>query len=100
MRSLTFDYGFITWSELLYHLAEITNIVVRRGMRRQGFGRQLINDAVTELRKRDFHYVYLFTEKSNAGAQKFYEAIGFERLTEIPEFYRHDDAVMYGMVID
>jgi len=72
---------------------EITNIFVEPKFRGQGEGKKMIQKVIKEAEGKAC--VYLFTRKSNLGAQKFYEAVGFKKVCEIEGFYRSEPGIMY-----
>lgn len=65
------------WSEgQEAYLAELYVVPARRG---QGFGRQLITEALREARDRGADYAFLVTSEEDHQAQRLYEAAGFRR---------------------
>ena len=58
------------------YLAELYVVPSRRG---QGFGRELITEAVRVARQRGADYAYLITSEDDLLAQRLYEAAGFIR---------------------
>jgi len=72
---------------------EITDIFVEPKFRGQGEGRKMVEKVIKKAEGKAC--VYLFTRKSNEGAQKFYEAIGFKKVCEIEGFYRSESGIMY-----
>ena len=63
--------------------SEILNLAVEPGFRRQGIGRQLLND----LRTRHPGYLFLEVRESNHPARQFYERLGFAMVTERLQYY-------------
>ena len=65
------------WSEAYEaYLAELYVVPDRRG---QGFGRELITEAITVARDRGADYAFLITSEDDRLAQRLYEAAGFRR---------------------
>jgi ribosomal protein S18 acetylase RimI-like enzyme len=65
------------WSEAQEaYLAELYVVPDRRG---QGYGRELITEAVRVARQRGADYAFLITSESDHLAQRLYEAAGFRR---------------------
>ena len=65
------------WSEASEaYLAELYVVPDRRG---QGFGRELITEAIRVARDRGADYVFLITSEDDRLAQRLYEAAGFRR---------------------
>ena len=92
--------GFIIWEPRDHNIAEICDIVVEESLRRQGNGKKLLNKAAAQMRKKEVRYCYVFTELTNVGAQRFYTAMGFNRVGDLLNFYsgtRH--GVIFGRVI-
>lgn len=75
---------------------EILDIHVPNEMRRQGVGRQLLENLFNILGKNC--RVYAITRTSNEIAQQFYESCGFDTAGVLRRFYGSEngaDAVMY-----
>jgi ribosomal protein S18 acetylase RimI-like enzyme len=65
------------WSEASEaYLAELYVVPDRRG---QGFGRELITEAIRVARDRGADYAFLITSEDDRLAQRLYEAAGFRR---------------------
>jgi ribosomal protein S18 acetylase RimI-like enzyme len=65
------------WSEAQEaYLAELYVIPTRRG---QGYGRELITEAMRVARDRAADYAFLVTSEDDRAAQRLYEAAGFRR---------------------
>ena len=58
------------------YLAELYVVPSRRG---QGFGRELITEAIRVARERGADYAFLVTSEEDRLAQRLYEAAGFRR---------------------
>ena len=58
------------------YLAELYVVPDRRG---QGFGRELITEAIRVARDRGADYAFLITSEDDRLAQRAYEAAGFRR---------------------
>ena len=58
------------------YLAELYVVPLRRG---QGFGRELINEAVRLAQAEGADYMFLVTSEDDLLAQRLYEAAGFRR---------------------
>jgi ribosomal protein S18 acetylase RimI-like enzyme len=58
------------------YLAELYVVPSRRG---QGFGRELITEAIRAARERGADYAFLITSEEDRLAQRLYEAAGFRR---------------------
>jgi len=65
------------WSRALeVYLAELYVVPSRRG---QGYGRELITEAMRIAHERDAEYAFLITSEDDKRAQRLYEAAGFRR---------------------
>lgn len=78
--------------------ADITNIAISKGRRRQGYGQQLLNHAIMCMEQREIFNITLEVRKSNAGAIALYEQNGF--LTEgirknFYDFPKEDACIMW-----
>jgi ribosomal protein S18 acetylase RimI-like enzyme len=58
------------------YLAELYVVPRRRG---QGFGRELLTEALRVARERGADYAFLITSEDDRRAQRVYEAAGFRR---------------------
>jgi len=68
--------------------AEILNLAVRQGARRQGEGRALVRRALQEFTERQVSRVFLEVRESNAGAIGFYGELGFVAVGKRKDYYR------------
>ena len=69
--------GQIAWRLGIGGSAEITNLDVDPGKRRQGHGRMLVFHVLKHCRGNPPHAVYGFTSADNDIAHRFYGALGF-----------------------
>lgn len=85
--------GYIVWRRGTGDNTELLHIrTFRKG---QGFGRKLVYAMLDQLRgDPPYHSVYGFTRVSNADAQNFYGALGFER-QEVKGIYADGRAVLF-----
>jgi len=68
--------------------SEILNLAVVPGERRRGLGRQLLEQALTLLRREGIRQVYLEVRPSNDAAQALYRSFGFRPMGLRPNYYR------------
>lgn len=68
--------------------AEILNLAVRQGVRRQGEGRALVRRVLQVFAERQVSRVFLEVRESNAGAIAFYRGLGFEAVGMRRDYYR------------
>jgi ribosomal protein S18 acetylase RimI-like enzyme len=71
--------------------ATIWNILVDRGYRRRGLGRELLNRAFVWAREQGLRGVVLETQTNNLAACRFYRAMGFKLCGLDDHFYSNDD---------
>lgn len=71
--------------------AWIWNIMLDTSLRRQGFGRQLMEHAITWSRQRDLRAIMLETQTNNPAACRFYAQMGFQLVGLNDMFYTNDD---------
>ena len=63
--------------------AEITELFVLNGHRRQGIGKQLLKYMESELTKRGVCHLHILTFKDNYAAQSLYRSLGYAETSEI-----------------
>ncbi|OIQ88671.1 acetyltransferase YpeA [mine drainage metagenome] len=72
--------GHDGWRGYLYHMA------VKPEYRERGIGAQLVNAAVTAIRKEGIPRVHCLVKRNNLVAQQFWEACGFQLRDELYDF--------------
>ncbi len=87
--------GFLLAREMAEEM-EILNLAVAPGWRRQGIGRQLVGEAVTQGQAQGTRQWWLEVRASNHSALAFYTALGFVEAQRRPQYYCHptEDAVL------
>jgi ribosomal-protein-alanine N-acetyltransferase len=80
---------------------EIENIVVAESVRRQGFGKQLLDEFLRLCQKEAAKMIFLEVRESNLAARKLYEKCGFVANGRRPRYYPQpeEDAILYQMVL-
>lgn len=68
--------------------AEILNLAVKQGMRRQGEGGALVRRMLQQFSERHVSRVFLEVRESNAGAIAFYRGLGFRAVGVRKDYYR------------
>ena len=63
--------------------AEITELFVLDGCRRQGIGRQLLKFMESELTRRGVCHLHILTSRDNCAAQSLYRSLGYVVTSEI-----------------
>ena len=80
---------------------ELVGMGVTQEHRRRGIGRALVEamrETATErfaAGGQHFRFIYLFMERGNQMARRFYRSVGFMEVCMIPSMYPHDDACMW-----
>ena len=80
---------------------ELVSMGVTEEHRRRGIGRALVEamkESATErfaAEGQRFRLIYLFMEKTNQTARRFYRSMGFREVCTIPSMYPHDDACVW-----
>ena len=96
--------GSITWDThggLNDGIVELLALGVNKDFRRQGIARELLLTLINEAKRHfseagyELRVIYIFVERNNEIAQKFYKSMGFHIVSEIPAFYPHDDALFW-----
>jgi ribosomal-protein-alanine N-acetyltransferase len=68
--------------------AEILNLAVREGKRRQGEGRALVGRILYQFTELEVSRVFLEVRESNAGALVFYRGLGFQAIGTRRDYYQ------------
>jgi len=68
--------------------AEILNLAVAQGMRRQGEGRALVGRILNRFAELQVSRVFLEVRESNAGAIAFYQGLGFQAIGARRDYYQ------------
>jgi len=81
--------------------AEIINLGVYPTSRRRGFGRELLNAAISDARHAGAVRVFLEVRESNHGAQAFYRRLGFDEIGRRRAYYRDpaEDALVLSLSV-
>lgn len=88
--------GFIG-AHMIYDSAEIINLAVLKECQKKGYAKQLWHALMCELEKRQIKTCFLEVRASNEVAKRFYEAIGFVKISQRKQYYRNpvEDAWIY-----
>jgi [ribosomal protein S18]-alanine N-acetyltransferase len=78
--------------------AEILNLAVTTGMRRQGEGRALVSHILQRFAEHTVSRVFLEVRESNTGAIAFYRGLGFQAVGARRDYYR--DPTEAAMVME
>ena len=76
--------------------ADMMNIAVEEAFRRQGVGKQLVLELISQLRQREVHSLTLEVRASNNGAIDLYTCLGFMQVGRRPNYYSNpkEDALI------
>jgi ribosomal-protein-alanine acetyltransferase len=88
--------GFVL-GRLVADEAEVLNLAVREGYRRQGEGRALLEELLRQFAKSGVSRVFLEVRESNRGAIRFYERMGFRQSGRRENYYQgpREAALLY-----
>lgn len=92
--------GYVCVNYVL-HESHLLNLAVHQDFRKQGVGTILMNEILSELKKRECVFVYLEVRVSNTAAQLFYERFGFRAESRRKKYYAHpneDALLMLGRI--
>ena len=67
--------------------ADILNIGIDPDFKRQGYGTDLLNHLIEELRKRDISEIFLEVRAGNKSAIQFYKKQGFKEISVRKNYY-------------
>jgi ribosomal-protein-alanine N-acetyltransferase len=81
--------------------AHIMNFAVSPAKRKQGFGRQLLAQAVAFLKENDISECYLEVREENRDAQRLYKNFGFEVIGRRKKYYSEtgEDALVMQLLL-
>ena len=81
------------------HRAEVQKLLVFHAARRRGIGAALMARLEKEARSRGRTLLFLDTSVGEAGAEKFYERLGYERCGGIPDYAANPDGTLAANAI-
>lgn len=87
--------GFVLGTEVCGE-AELYRIAVLNEHRRKGIGEQLMNEFLSECRKRNAEKVFLEVRSRNLPAITLYKKSDFEEISVRKHYYDDDDAVIFA----
>lgn len=91
--------GFIIVS-LRSEECHILNLCVDRTFQRRGYGKQLLQQALTHAKQHGMGIVYLEVRRSNGGAIALYHQMAFHLIGERKDYYPtvsgHEDALVFA----
>jgi len=96
VAELRYDIIGYMCANYLFDEGHILNLAVDPDFRRQGVATVLMEDALTELKKKGCRFFYLEVRVSNLAARIFYERFGFRVVAFRKRYYvsREEDAAL------
>lgn len=97
MRVLSSDgrvLGYVVWEERPKD-GHLMNLAVRKGQRRRGYGRLLLESAVDSMKGAGLRGMTLEVEDGNTPAIALYESMGMVASGRATGFYGDTDAIIY-----
>jgi ribosomal-protein-alanine N-acetyltransferase len=85
---------------LLPNEIDVHNLAVHSEFRRQGIGRLLLQQVISEARRRSLARVTLEVRQSNLAAQKLYESVGFVTIGIRKGYYSDDGEDARAMALE
>lgn len=83
--------------------ATLFNIAIDPGFQRQGVGRRLLEEVITQLEQRDVMTLWLEVRASNSKAIGLYESLGFNEVSVRRNYYPsaqgREDAIMMALIL-
>ena len=80
--------------------ADIEGIVVDKNFRNKGYAMELLSFSENHLKKENIEKIFLEVRKSNVVAQKLYQKIGFNAISQRKEYYSdNEDAIVMAKEI-
>ncbi len=79
--------GFVAGTVKSRTRGHISGLAIRPELRGRGLGRGLVRAAEEAFRADGFTRITLEVRPSNAGALRFYEALGYRKVYQVPEYY-------------
>lgn len=80
--------GFVSY-QLILDEVELTHVVIHKDFQQQGYGSQLINQAIQLFTEKEVFQVFLDVRLSNLNAQKLYQKKGFKVINRRKNYYSH-----------
>lgn len=78
--------GFVIYS-IIYERAEIVDIVVEPDHRRLGYGKKLMLEVISDIKKNKCENITLEVKRNNQNAMNFYYDLGFKIVRCIKHYY-------------
>lgn len=91
-------YGYVGFW-LLFETAQITTLGIKKDYQKNGFGQQLLEHAIEEIKKAGCESITLEVRKSNLKAQNLYKKLGFTEIGIRKNYYNDEDAILMGVGI-
>lgn len=90
--------GYLIWRvDFTGQEAHILDLAVHPGFRRRNIATDLLNRALTLMKKEAVEKVYLEVRENNFAARKLYEKFGFQFIYRRPKYYGAVDGLVYQL---
>ena len=90
--------GFIIYRIILDE-AEIMNVVIDTPFRRKHFGKELLNNAITDFLNKNVKNIFLEVRKNNLIAINLYKEYGFSEYSVREKYYNNEDAILMKKIL-
>jgi ribosomal-protein-alanine N-acetyltransferase len=80
--------GFLSFSYFFGFTAEISNFVISSAYQNQGWGRKMLLQLLSELKKEKINLLFLEVRSSNLKAQNLYYSLGFKKIRVRSKYYQ------------
>lgn len=80
---------------IILDIAELNNIVIKKGYRGQGFSKNILKYLIEIARKYNCKYMNLEVSSKNIVAINLYEQYGFKKVGIRKNYYKDSDAILY-----
>lgn len=92
--------GFVSYYQILDEI-DITHVVVSKEKHGQGYGKKLLEEAISYWKQKQIKRVLLEVRASNQAAQKLYEGVGFQCIHKRKNYYHlpQEDGLMMELIL-
>lgn len=80
---------------IILDIAELNNIVIKKGYRGQGFSKNILKYLIEIVKKYNCKYINLEVSSKNIIAINLYEQFGFKKVGIRKNYYKDSDAILY-----
>ena len=90
--------GFITYS-IIYERAEVIDIIIESPYRNKGYGKILLNNAISDIKENNCINITLEVNEKNIAAINLYKSLGFDIIAKRNNYYKDNDAYLMELVV-